>query len=314
MALKETLENLLGELQEMRRAGRKTISVAPESLALLRSTVEEAIRAEQPAPPTIEGGGFVRPETPEVRLPDWEERSASRARAAPRAVKKPTVFTLAPLPDEPPVVDLAGGTREEQWEALRRRVLGCPVCQAQVRPGKKVVFGVGNPSAEIFFVGEAPGAEEEVQGEPFVGPAGELLTRMIKAMGLQREEVYIGNIMNWRPAMPNPVGNRPPSPEEMRFCLPYLRAQLELVQPKVVVALGNTAVNGLLGHDPKRRISAIRGQWFSFAGIPLMVTFHPSYLLRNQTNRTKRMVWEDLLAVMEKTGLPISDKQRNYFL
>lgn len=309
MGIKYALESLAEELQEMRRLGKKTVVVSPESLELLRQTVTSSIRQQEAV--SIQGGGFVRPTTEEVRLPDWDSRKEEKK--AP-AKKKATVFTLAPLPADPPEVKIAPGDAATAWNALRDQVLNCPVCQAQVRPGKKVVFGVGNPEADIFFVGEAPGAEEEIQGEPFVGPAGELLTKMIKAMGLSREKVYIGNIMNWRPAMPSPVGNRPPSPEEMRFCLPYLQAQIDIVRPKVLIALGNTAVSGLLGHDPKRRLSAIRGQWFSFADRPLMVTFHPSYLLRNNSNLTKRMVWEDLLAVMEKTGLPISERQKGFFL
>jgi DNA polymerase len=189
-------------------------------------------------------------------------------------------------------------------------------CRANVRAGKKVVLGVGSLEAKIMFVGEAPGAEEEIQGEPFVGPAGQLLTKMIQAMGLKRSDVYIGNIMNWRPQMPtvegrDQVGNRPPSEEEMRYCLPYLRAQIEVVNPELLVALGSTAAQGLLGFGSFKALGDIRGQWREFAGKPLMVTYHPSYILRNQSNRSKRMIWEDLLKVMERATLPISEKQRD---
>jgi DNA polymerase len=188
-----------------------------------------------------------------------------------------------------------------------------------VRTGKKVVLGVGSLDAKIMFVGEAPGAEEEIQGEPFVGPAGQLLTKMIQAMGLKRSDVYIGNIMNWRPQMPNvagreQVGNRPPTEEEMRYCLPFLRAQIEVVNPDLLVALGSTAAQGLLGFGSFKALGDIRGKWHEFAGKPLMVTYHPSYILRNQSNRSKRMIWEDLLKVMERATLPISEKQRGYFL
>lgn len=193
------------------------------------------------------------------------------------------------------------------------------MCLARVRPGKKVVLGVGDLDASIFFCGEAPGAEEEIQGEPFVGPAGQLLTRMIEAMGLARRQVYIGNIMNWRPDLPTPagaeqVGNRPPTPEEMSYCLPFLRAQLEIVQPSLIVALGSTAAQGLLGVGTFKTLGEIRGRWHAFGGTPLMVTYHPSYILRNPSNKSKRAIWEDLLAVMERAGMPISDKQRGYFL
>ncbi len=214
---------------------------------------------------------------------------------------------------------MPAGDKPTRWAALQAAVQGDAVCAANVRPGKKIVLGVGSLDATIMFVGEAPGAEEEIQGEPFVGPAGQLLTRMIQAMGLKREEVYIGNIMNWRPQMPTAegreqVGNRPPNQEEMQYCLPYLRAQIEVVQPQVLVALGTTAAQGLLGFGTFKMLGEIRGQWREFSGRPLMVTYHPSYILRNQSNRSKRMIWEDLLKVMERVGLPISEKQRKFFL
>lgn len=217
------------------------------------------------------------------------------------------------LPVNPRVI-LPEGSKLEQCEWLKNRVLGCEECKKHVRPGKKIVFGVGNVDADILFCGEAPGADEEIMGEPFVGRAGQLLTKIILAMGLSRSDVYIANIMNWRPEMPTAVGNRPPTQEEMEFCLPYLLAQIEIVQPKVIVALGATAVSGLLGHDSTRRMHDVRGKWATFANTPLMVTFHPSYLLRNNTNAAKRVVWEDMLEVMGKLHMPISEKQQNYFL
>jgi DNA polymerase len=216
-------------------------------------------------------------------------------------------------------VQLPAGDKAARWAALRELVLNHPVCRAHVRPGKQVVLGVGSLDAQIFFCGEAPGADEEIKGEPFVGPAGQLLTKMIQAMGLKREQVYIGNIMNWRPEMPaSPggfqIGNRPTTPEEMNFCLPFLRAQLDIVQPRLIVALGATAAGGLLGQGTFRTLGEIKGRWHEFNGRPVMVTYHPSYILRNNSNRSKRGIWEDLLKVMDRTGLPVSEKQRNYFL
>jgi DNA polymerase len=213
-----------------------------------------------------------------------------------------------------PAIQLPEGSKLERLQALRNLVEGDPWCRSQVKPGKQVVFGVGTPEARIFFCGEAPGAEEEIQGEPFVGPAGRLLTRIIETMGLSREAVYIANIMNYRPPMPGPVGNRPPTAEEMRYCLPFLKEQVAIVEPEVIVALGKTAVDGLLGPDPKRRMGAIRGQWMDFQGVPLMPTFHPSYLLRNTALATKRQVWEDMLGVMERLGMAISARQRGFFM
>ncbi len=211
-------------------------------------------------------------------------------------------------------IELIQGTKEEQWAWLKQKVLTCPHCLKHLFPGKKLVFGSGNLNANIFFCGEAPGADEEEQGEVFVGRAGQLLTKIINAMGLKRSDVYIGNIMNWRPETPNHIGNRPPTQEEMQFCLPYLKGQLDIVKPKVIVALGATAVNGLLGHDAQRKMRDCRGKWFEFNQTPLMITYHPSYLLRNSTLEAKRTVWEDMLEVMRYLNMPITEKQNHYFL
>jgi uracil-DNA glycosylase family 4 len=287
--VRAALSVLTEELRRLQAAGVKRVAVSDASLASLR-----AAAARRPAP-----GAAAAPAEPPPR------------RAATRAER--------PAFPPPPAFALPAGTKAESWEALRAHVLGDPVCRARVRPGKKVVLGVGDLEARIFFVGEAPGAEEEIQGEPFVGPAGQLLNRMIAGMGLKREQVYIGNIMNWRPDLPvgaggEQVGNRPPTPEEMAYCLPNLLAQLAIVEPAIVVALGATAAQGLLGAGTFRALGEVRGRWKEFAGKPLMVTYHPSYILRNPTNRSKRMIWEDLLQVMERAGMPISPRQRDYFL
>lgn len=176
---------------------------------------------------------------------------------------------------------------------------------------KNVVFGVGDINATLMFVGEAPGADEDVQGEPFVGAAGQLLTRIIQTMGLGREKVYIANILKCRPDTPGSrTGNRKPTPEEMQTCIPYLHEQIDLIQPKVLVGLGATAIEGLLG---KTGITRLRGNWQTYRGIPLMPTFHPSYLLRTTSQNDKRLVWEDMLQVMERLAMPITEKQRGYF-
>ncbi len=196
---------------------------------------------------------------------------------------------------------------------LRTRVLACVKCPNLVAARKSVVFGVGDIHARLLFVGEAPGADEDAQGEPFVGKAGELLTKMIGAMGLSRSEVFIANILKCRPDTPGQTaGNRKPTPDEMATCIPWLHEQINLIQPEAMVALGATAVEGLLGKT--EGIMKLRGNWRSYRGIPLMPTFHPAYLLRNQAITDKRKVWEDMLAVMERLALPISEKQRGYFL
>ena len=196
--------------------------------------------------------------------------------------------------------------------AIQTRVAGCLKCPHLARSRTQTVFGVGNPDAELMFIGEAPGADEDARGEPFVGRAGQLLTRIIETMGFRRDEVYIANVLKCRPDMPQgSSGNRPPTPAEMQTCLPYLTEQIGIIQPKVLVALGGTAVEGLLGTRGAMR--ELRGKWHSHQDTPLMITYHPSYLLRSQAPSEKRKVWEDMLQVLERLDRPITEKQRNYF-
>jgi DNA polymerase len=322
--MRQALQALTDELRRLKNTGVKNVAVSDQAVASLRRIVEERIKsapataAQPPSAPETPGHAAVPAATvsPDEAAPPVARPRTGGSAAAAKNVLPPGV---APVPSTVPVVDLPSGDKAARWAALRELVLNDPTCCAHVRPGKKVVLGVGSLDARIMFVGEAPGAEEELQGEPFVGAAGQLLTKMIQAMGLQREDVYIGNIMNWRPEMPvvggtEQVGNRPPTEQEMRYCLPYLRAQIEIVNPAMLVALGATAAQGLLGFGSFRALGDIRGQWRDFSGKPLMVTYHPSYILRNQSNRSKRMIWEDLLKVMERAELPISERQRHFFL
>ena len=198
-------------------------------------------------------------------------------------------------------------------EPIRGRVRVCTRCPHLACSRTQTVFGVGNPDAELMFIGEAPGADEDKQGEPFVGRAGQLLTRIIETMGFTRQEVYIANILKCRPDTPSSsFGNRPPTPREMQTCRPYLIEQIDVIKPKVLVALGAVAVEGLLGTRGTMR--ELRGRWHSYNGTPLMITYHPAYLLRNQAPSEKRKVWEDMLQVLERLEKPITEKQRNYFL
>jgi uracil-DNA glycosylase len=203
--------------------------------------------------------------------------------------------------------------KEELLVPLRQQVRGCIKCPHLASTRTQTVFGVGNPDADLMFIGEAPGADEDAYGEPFVGRAGQLLTRIIKAMGFARSDVYIANVLKCRPDIPpGSFGNRPPTPQEMQTCLPYLAKQIEIVQPRVLVALGATAVEGLLGTRGTMR--DLRGRWHSCQNTPLMITYHPSYLLRNQAPSERRKVWEDMLQVLERLERPITEKQRGYFL
>ncbi|MGK0190294.1 MAG: uracil-DNA glycosylase family 4 [Verrucomicrobiales bacterium] len=176
-----------------------------------------------------------------------------------------------------------------------------------------MVFAVGNADADMMFVGEAPGAEEEKQREPFVGPAGELLNKIITAMGLSRDKVYISNIVKFRPKVPNQTTqNRKPTADEMAPFRPYLSQEVEIVEPKVIVALGGTAAEGLLEYEGS--VGAARGRTHDFRGIPTLVTYHPSYLLRNPALSERRKLWEDCMKAMEIIGMPVSEKQRTFFL
>jgi uracil-DNA glycosylase family 4 len=209
--------------------------------------------------------------------------------------------------------DAKDAKKTDKLAAVQERVRPCTKCPNLASSRTQTVFGVGNPDADVMFVGEAPGADEDAQGEPFVGRAGQLLTKIIKAMGFPREEVYIANVLKCRPDVPaGSFGNRPPTPREMQTCRPYLMEQIDIIKPKVIVALGAVAVEGLLGTRAPMR--ELRGRWDSFNGTPLMITYHPAYLLRNQSPSEKRKVWEDMMLVLERLEKPISEKQRNFFL
>jgi DNA polymerase len=184
--------------------------------------------------------------------------------------------------------------REAQLAQLAREVAGCTRCAELARCRTQTVFGVGDSRARLCFVGEAPGADEDSQGEPFVGAAGQLLTRIIKAMGLEREQVYICNVLKCRPP-----GNRTPAPDEVANCRGFLERQLELIRPEYICALGAVAAHTLL--DSTQSIGRLRGRFHQYRGIPVLCTYHPAYLLR--TEAAKKDVWEDVQILMREMGL-----------
>ncbi len=212
------------------------------------------------------------------------------ARLTPAASRAPTRAARKPA-----APSAAGGTLEEIAEriAVCRH---CGLCETRT----KTVPGQGNPKPELMFIGEGPGADEDKQGLAFVGRAGQLLTKIIEAMGFSRNEVFIGNIVKCRPP-----GNRTPTQDEMEACLPYLHEQIAILKPKVIVCLGATAVKGLFGPDVGG-ITKIRGQWKSFEGIDTMPTYHPAYLLRNPAG--KKDVWADMKAVLKRMNRPVPTK------
>lgn len=182
---------------------------------------------------------------------------------------------------------------DETLDDLARIALACTKCKlAGTRT--QVVYGVGNPNADLMFIGEAPGRDEDLQGEPFVGRAGQLLTDIIKAMKLTRDDVYIANVVKCRPPE-----NRNPEPEELEACRPFIRRQIELIKPRVIVTLGKFALQSLL--EKSYSITAARGQWLDYQGIKVMPTFHPAYLLR--TPAAKKEVWQDMKKVMAELGI-----------
>ncbi|AHE97511.1 uracil-DNA glycosylase [Thioalkalivibrio paradoxus] len=239
---------------------------------------------ERPDPPaTLAGTDAVEgrsnampgpaPEQPEIPVPDIGDEPAPRADDTP-APPSPSAETL------PPVAQL-------EWEALRARVAACEACAELAARRTQTVFGVGDPDADWLFIGEAPGAEEDRRGEPFVGRAGLLLDNMLAALGLSRgENVYIANILKCRPP-----GNRDPKAEEAAACRGYLDRQIELIRPRVIVAVGRVPAQALLATDAP--LGRLRGRELEYGGVPLVVTYHPAYLLRSPTEKAK--AWQDLL-------------------
>lgn len=213
----------------------------------------------------------------------------------------------------PPSLTLPDGDKRSKWEWLEQEARNCTVSNSELDPDGQIIFGRGDLDSELFFCGEAPNEEDEKAGSAFGGPAGELLGKIIEAMGFPTSSVYISNILHWKPKYELSFGHRPPTQSEINFAMPFLKAQLEIVKPKVIVALGKSATDGFLGFDSKRRLGDVRGNWSDYNGIPLMVTYHPSYLLHNPSKSGKRKVWEDMLKVMEHVGASISEKQLGFF-
>ena len=227
----------------------------------------------------------------------------------PKPTTKPAPAKVAPVAPPPLVVSPTGPSLFENMEKVKDETLlkicedlgDCTRCKLH-KGRNKIVFGDGNPKAELVFVGEGPGADEDAQGLPFVGRAGKLLTQMIEAMGLQRKDVYICNVVKCRPPE-----NRAPEPDEVTACSPFLIRQIDSIHPKVIVCLGATAAKTIL--NTTRGISQFRGEWLEWRGHKLMATYHPAYLLRNPP--AKADVWKDLQKVMAELGLQLPKKSKS---
>src|ERR1700676_934746 len=229
----------------------------------------------------------------EITLPKSTPKPAP-AKVAPVAAHPPLVV----LPSGPPLFESTGMLKDDTLLKIREDLGECTRCKLH-KGRNKIVFGDGNPKAQLVFVGEGPGADEDMQGLPFVGRAGKLLTRMLNAMGLQRSDVYICNVVKCRPPE-----NRAPEKDEVAACSPFLLRQIDLVAPKVIVCLGSIAAQTIL--ETTRGISQFRGQWLEFRGRKLMATYHPAYLLRNPAAKSE--VWKDLQKVMVELGLEVKKK------
>ena len=245
--------------------------------SLIASVEAHLTRLKEDGVTTVE----VDPDT--VRA--WSETASASPESPPQPIPEPAK-------GESPVSD--------PLDAIARRVASCQLCRL-CETRNRTVPGQGAPNPDIMFIGEGPGADEDKQGLAFVGRAGQLLTKIITAMGYEREDVWIGNIVKCRP--PN---NRVPTPDEMAACMPYLKEQIALLKPKVIVCLGATAVKGLF--DTQTGITKLRGQWMTFEEIDTMPTYHPAYLLRNPP--AKRDVWEDMKEVLRKLGRPVPEKSK----
>ena len=259
---------------------------------------------------------FIRAKTGKPSSPPAQVVQAVQTPTALAAQKSPeTIMPEAPAEPQKAVTEvmITGDTKAEKISALKKQAGNWQPVKSLGTLRQSMVFSTGNPDADIMLVGEAPGFDEERLLEPFVGKAGQKLDGILTAMGIERKNTYISNIVKFRPSMPNQTtNNRKPTPEEMAACFPFIHAEVEIVQPKVIIALGGTAAQALLSREDA--VAKMRGQFHEFAGIPLRVTYHPSYILHNEATSERRNLWEDMLSIMKLLETPISAKLRDYFL
>lgn len=302
---------------DVRAELRELVRAAQAHVEWLRDSGLDEVRGAMPTAHAAKVvSGRARPAGLEASV--VEASVVAPVREAPSPRPRVEAADPSPLVDARPMATGGGATlaprpvlssleRRRQLEVLASEVASCTRCPLHATR-TRTAFARGNPDAELVFVGEGPGTQEDLQGEPFVGPAGQLLDKMIAAMGFSPDEVYILNVVKCRPSeAENPKKDRKPEAEEMAACRPFFDRQLELLEPKVMVALGATAVQGLTGSTTG--ITRLRGTWRLYKGrIPLMPTFHPAYLLRSPEK--KREVWDDLQQVMQRLGKDPSKKSR----
>ena len=298
----EALDILLEELKRQKAAGLRRVSISDASLATLKTLAGAAPAASAPAAAAKQAplSGDIRPSV-----------TAAAIRPVIPVAVKPTVVATTPVTADAPIFTLPAGTKAERMQALRQLVDACVETKKHLTGSHRALLGHGSLDAKIVFVGDAPSLEEMEEGKVFSGASGELLQKILAAAAISPADYYLASAMVWRPEPPTQYGKRPPNARELAFNLPYLRAQIDVVAPRVVVALGAHAFEAL--HGRTQSITQARGQWFDLSGVPLLATFHPNYLLHTPSASAKRTVWEDFLQLMEKLGLPISEKQRGFF-
>jgi uracil-DNA glycosylase len=263
--------------------------------APLHQAVEPAsIEPAEPVPAAMAAAapGAIR-RAPEVALSAAAASAAKPSAASPKAAAAPAPAVIVAPASLPSLFESIDRIADDTLLRIREDIGDCTRCKLH-KGRTNIVYGVGNPKAELVFVGEGPGHDEDIKGEPFVGRAGKLLTQMIEAMSLRREDVYIANVVKCRPPE-----NRLPEKDEIATCSPYLLRQLDVIKPKVICALGSCAAQTLL--QTTQGISKFRGEWFDFRGAKLIATYHPAYLLRNPPAKSE--VWKDLQKVMALLGL-----------
>lgn len=307
------LDLVLDALRSKQNAGAELRAPAPALAALRGGALVGAHPSTPTGSGTVSGSVVVASKAPaSVELPVEARSEAQRPSVKPPGAASRKTESAVPVFPQLPDVGL-DGSAADRLEALRSRVLPCTLCPQLAETRKHVVFGEGDSSAELMLVGDAPGVEEDSAGRPFVGEAGALLDKMLLAMGLSRKEVYLSSVLKCHPySSVEAEASRPPAPEEIGRCAPYLAAQIAIVKPKVIVALGAGAMRALFGST--QPVGKLRSHWHELHGIPVMPTFNPAYLIRNSANTEKRKVWEDLLRVLERLGRTITAKQQGYFL
>jgi DNA polymerase len=283
---------LVQRLRSLSRAGvlqisRRGAASKGDPKRLAASVAPEAARAQ---------AASTAPPVPSAAAAEDETAGSKparpiRSKAAPRSLFEPTA---GPQPN------LSLPQRHEALQVVQEKVARCVRCEDLVAARTQTVFGVGNPQARLCFLGEAPGADEDRLGEPFVGRAGQLLTKIIEACTLRREDVYILNVLKCRPP-----GNRTPSPEEAANCREYLDRQLDIIRPEFICCLGAVAAQALL--ETTHSIGRLRGRLHDYRGVPVAVTYHPAYLLRNPS--AKKLVWEDMQSLMRRMGIELPERR-----